>query len=504
MIVGTNLINALYDFRTPESRAYTIDGEAWRTTAELRTSVARMARALELSGVEAGDRVSFKLPKSEEVLFLAHACLQLGAILHPLNTAYTDAEISYLVEDARPRIFVCPPEEKARFSLLLGVSVLTLGAGMAGSLGERMRDAAPREEITKREESDTAALLYTSGTTGKPKGACITHGNLASSARALAEVWSISGSDCLLHPLPLYHAHGLLTSINTMLVGSASIRFIDGFQLDDVIPNLARSTVLMGVPTHYSRLLSDNRLAEATKALRLAISGSAPLSSEIAARFQGVTGVPIIERYGATETAIVTAVPASKDDRSGWVGWALPGVEIRVEHDGVRHNRSATGSLETRGHNVFGGYWNQQSANQAAFTPDGWFITGDVAEIDETGCVRLLGRNKDIIITGGLNVYPKEVEDALDALLSGGEAAVFGVAHPDFGEAVVAAVERMPASENEATLQTALRVVLAPYKVPKRILAIDTIPRNRMGKVLKNELRDTHRGLFTSGEQQRN
>ncbi len=441
------------------------------------------------------------LEKCEEILFLAHACLQIGATMHPLNTAYTDREIATLVQDAEPRIMVCDPAETARITALCSAKVLSLGPDMTGTLGELAREAAPRFEVCDVTPGHAAALLYTSGTTGKAKGACITHGNLAESAAALAAQWGLNQSDRLLHTLPLYHAHGLLTAINSLFVAGGSITFLPRFEVDDVLKALPTATVLMGVPTHYARLTKEEtRLGAACDNLRLIISGSAPLAEEISKRFFALTGKRIVERYGSTETAIVTAVPAGVPSAAGVVGWPLPGVEIRVlRQDGMRASVAAIGELETRGHNVFAGYWKLPEANAEAFTPDGWFITGDIAEIDATGCVTLLGRSKDLIISGGLNVYPKEVESALDTLLDGKECTVVGLPHPDFGEAVVAFVENDgPSGIRETELIANLRVSLASYKLPKKIIEITTIPRNRMGKVLKKELRETYGYLFSN------
>lgn len=491
-----NLIHTLYGTRDGASEALRFANGPVRTTDQVRRAVGQMARALKGAGVAAGDRVSFRLEKCEEVLLLAHACFQVGAIIHPLNTSYTDTEIAYLVADAAPALLVCHSADAPRLAAATGARVATLDPGLGGTLGRQAAAADPLGEVHPATAGTTAAILYTSGTTGKPKGACITHGNLAESARALAQVWALGPQDRLLHALPMYHAHGLLTAVNSLLVAGGSILFLERFEAADVLAALPQASVIMGVPTHYARLLKEPGLGAACTRLRLAISGSAPLSAEIAERFRAATGRTIIERYGATETAIVTAIPAGTEDRAGFVGWPLPGVEIRVRtEDGTCAARGATGGLETRGHNVVPGYWRRPDADAGAFTPDGWFITGDIAEIDADGCVRLLGRSKDLIITGGLNVYPKEVEDALDALLDGGESAVFGVPHPDFGEAVVAAVEHRPGLD-ETGLQQALRAQLAPYKIPKRILPVAAIPRNRMGKVLKAELRDTHRELF--------
>ena len=496
--MNSNLLHHLYADRDPGKKVFEFVGGVDQTVGSMRRHVGQMAQALQVLGIEKGDRVSFKLEKSAEVLILAHACLQLGAVLHPLNTAYTDTEISCLIDDASPQVFVCHSADLDRFGRLLKTLVVSLDPGLLGHLGTLAAQAAPLLSLCEVTPDDIAAILYTSGTTGKPKGACITHGNLVQSALALAKVWQLTETDRLLHALPLFHAHGLLTAVNSLLVAGGSIKFLPKFEVANVLAALSQSTVVMGVPTHYARLCKEEHLADHCPKLRLAISGSAPLPIEVAQEFFALTRTRIIERYGATETAIVTAIPAGVTDRTGWVGWPLAGVAIRVlQTNGQRLSTNATGSLETRGHNVFAGYWQRPDAE--AFTTDGWFVTGDIAEIDETGCVKLLGRSKDLIITGGLNVYPKEVEDALDALLPGGESAVFGVPHPDFGEAVVAAVawEGALADVEPAMLQM-LRQTLAAYKVPKRLISVASIPRNRMSKVLKNDLRQTYRNLFTN------
>jgi malonyl-CoA/methylmalonyl-CoA synthetase len=500
-----NLLHALYAERNPASAALSFTDGSVLSTGELSKNVALVAAALNELGIRPGDRVSFKLEKSPEVLFLAHACLQLGAIFNPLNTSYTDEELTYLVRDAEPKLLVCHPDEQWRLleiARAAGARVATLAPGLEGFLGSHARALSPSKAIADVTPDAIAAILYTSGTTGKPKGACITHGNLAECARALARIWKLGPSDRLLHALPLYHAHGLLTAVNTLLVAGGSILFLPHVEPTEILSALPRATVMMGVPTHYARLLKEPDLALAiTDQFRLAICGSAPLPIEVAERFHAVTGRRIIERYGSTEAAIITAVPAEISNRSGWVGWALPGVEIRARReDGSRADSEAVGGLETRGHNVFSGYWHCPEANTDAFTSDGWFITGDIAEIDKTGCVRLLGRSKDLIISGGLNVYPGEVEEVLDSLTGSSKSAVFGVPHPDFGEAVVAVVELGPEAEfDEQSLLRAVRQRIASYKVPKRILPVAVIPRNRMGKVLKNELRKVHHELFADG-----
>lgn len=496
-------MSALYDGRHPASAALHLPHNSILSTAELRNHIALVAAALEDLGICPGDHVSFILEKSVEVLFLAHACLQLGAVINPLNTSYTDEELRYLIEDVEPRLLVCHPDEEGRLAMIARMTrakVATLASELEGSIGRRARALRPLQETVDVEADAVAAILYTSGTTGKPKGACITHRNLIHSARSLASIWKLSSSDRLLHALPLYHAHGLLTAVNTLLVAGGSIIFLPQFEPTAVVKNLAQATLMMGVPTQYARLSKEPGLALATKdSFRLAISGSAPLPVEVADRFRAVTGRDLIERYGLTEAAIITAIPAGVNDRQGWVGWALPDVQIRVTRDDGSHaDREATGGLETRGPNVFPGYWRRPEASAEAFTADGWFVTGDIAEVDQVGCIRLLGRTNDLIISGGLNVYPREVEDVLDSLVSGHKSAVFGVPHPDFGEAVVAVLETASVGEfDELSLQRAARHRLAAYKVPKRILPVRAIPVNKMGKILKNELRQAHRELFT-------
>jgi len=500
-----NLYHALYDhYAAHHPVLEEHDGRIY-TAGQMRAAIGSMAAALAQCGVRPGMRVSFVLAKGPHVLRLAHACLQVGAIFHPLNPSYTEQEVDYLVRDADPALVVCEPQERGRFEFLrsVPVEIMTLDAEGKGSLGDLAASLAPLECVATVGPRDTAAILYTSGTTGKPKGAQITHGNLTDSARALAEVWSVTADDVLLHMLPMFHAHGLLTAVNTMLVAGGRVRMVPVFDPEEVVRALPSSTVIMGVPTHYARLLRTPGFAEAARAsLRLAVSGSAPMLEGLAQAFREATGVALIERYGATESAIVTAVPAGTTDRAGWVGWALPGVEIRVrQSDGSCADRNAIGPLEVRGHNIFTGYWRRLDLLQDAFTEDGWFITGDVAEIDATGCVRLLDRTKDLIISGGLNVYPSEVEAALNRMGEVAECAVFGVPHPDFGEGVTAVVELEASAEiDEHALIERLKQVLAGYKVPKRILIGEPIPRNAMGKVQKAVLRDRYRALYSASK----
>ena len=497
-MTGGNLIHVLYRGRAGRDPAFAIPGGPVLSTGDVLAAIDRAAGALAACGVKPGDRVSVRAGKCVEAVFLAHACFKTGAILHPMNPAYTPREVEALLADARPGLFVCDPDETDTFRAAAARNGFRMEGlrGDRGSFAELTRNSGPGPDALELPDDAPAALLYTSGTTGRPKGALITHGNLAAGATALVEVWQLDREDVLLHALPTYHAHGLLTAINVMLKAGGAIRFLAGFEAKGVLRELPRCSVMMGVPTHYARLLNEAGLSEAiTGAFRLAISGSAPLPPETAHRFRQVTGMEIIERYGSTEAAIITAIPPGTAGRRGWVGWPLPGVQTRVANEDGRFGSAAAGVLETRGHNVFAGYWNRPE--EQAFTEDGWFVTGDVAEIDDQGCIRLLGRQTDVVISGGLNVYPKEVEDALDR--SGGVAgsAVFGVPHPDFGEAVVAVVEATaPVPFDESACIGYLKTELASYKVPKRILAVESIPRNELGKVAKSTLREQYGGLF--------
>lgn len=487
-----NLHHAIYAGKGSRP-ALTVPGSPSLAYADMERAAAAMSIALAARGVARGDRVSFLLEKSPLVVILAHACLRLGAILHPLNTSYTDTEITGLLVDAEPRLLVGESSAAARMKPLAE----TGKAGFATIDDLCAPVSGMPQPVADVGADDVAAILYTSGTTGKPKGAMITHANLAESARALGKVWGITQGDVLLHALPVFHAHGLLTALNTLLVAGGEVLFLSRFEARDVIASLPRSTVMMGVPTFYARLLKEPDLKDAARSMRVLISGSAPLPLELADQFRRATGHTLIERYGSTEAAIITAVPPATTDRTGWVGWPLPGIDVRVIKDDSSRAERGIGVLETRGHNVFRGYWRNAQADAEAFADGGWFNTGDIAEIDEDGCIRLLGREKDLIITGGLNVYPKEIETVLDGLPGIETSAVFGVPHPDFGEAVVAAVEARPGTSiDEPALIEAARAKLAAYKAPKRIIGVDEIPRNRMGKVDKKVLKQQWRGLF--------
>ena len=449
------------------------------------------AQALVRRGVRPGDRVAVQVEKAVEALWLYLGCLRAGAVFLPLNPAYTWAETEYFLRDAEVALFVAEPARVAEAGH--GVTLPALAA----EAGEADFDDVPATGAT------LAAILYTSGTTGRSKGVMLSRDNLASNAAVLADVWAFTGDDVLLHVLPIFHTHGLFVATNTVLAAGASMIFLPAFGPDAVFAALPRASVMMGVPTHYTRLLSDARLtAEAVAHVRLFISGSAPLSAVTHRDWAARTGTAILERYGMTETNMNTSNPYAGERRAGTVGFALPGVEVRVcdPVTGAPLPRGEVGSIEVRGPNVFGGYWRMPEKTAAEFRADGFFITGDMGAFDADGYLAILGRSKDLVITGGLNVYPAEVEGVIDDLPGVAASAVIGVPHPDFGEAVVAVVvPAAGATLEEGRLREALRDRLAAFKIPKRVIVAADLPRNAMGKVQKNQLRASHGGLFTGG-----
>ncbi len=474
------------------------------TFSDLKRETGRMACVLGNAGVGKGDRVAVQIDKSAEAVFLYLACLQIGAIHLPLNTAYTETELEYFLGDAEPRVVVCRPASEAGVRAIAeraGVgSVFTLGSAGDGSLPEAAAICEARWDITPCTADDIAAILYTSGTTGRSKGAMLSHGNLSSNTMALHEAWGFRPDDVLLHALPLFHTHGLFVALNLMLYNGGRLILLPRFDADEVVRLLPRATVLMGVPTFYTRLLThDGFTAEATRHMRLFVSGSAPLLAETHNAFRARTGHAILERYGMTETCMNTSNPLDGERRAGTVGLPLPGVEVRVrDKDGNPVEPGAIGVLEVRGPNVFKGYWRMPEKTASEFRGDGFFITGDLATIGEDGYVTIVGRDKDMIITGGYNVYPKEIELALDDMEGVTESAVIGLPHPDFGEAVVAVVSTGGgAPTHDAAFYIAgLKTRLAAYKVPKQVFFVDDLPRNAMGKVQKNILRDRFRPEF--------
>ena len=436
--------------------------------------VDHIAAALAQRAVAPGDRVVAQVEKSPEAVALYLACLRSGAVFVPLNTAYTTAEIEYFLGDADPKV---------------AVGVAKGGISLAELVRDESAPIAPRTGVT---QSDLAALLYTSGTTGRSKGAMLTRANLATNAVTLAQAWRFTERDVLLHALPIFHVHGLFVAINTVLASGSSMLFLPKFDADEVVRLLPEATVMMGVPTFYTRLSQHPGFTrERCANVRLFVSGSAPLLAETHREFRARTGHAILERYGMSETLMNTSNPYDGERVAGSVGPALPGVEVRIA--------APVGMIEVRGPNVFKGYWRMPEKTAADFHEDGFFITGDVGRIDERGYLFIVGRAKDLIISGGYNVYPVEVETELDALAGVAESAVIGVPHPDFGEGVTAVVVPRPGTAlDESTLRAALEQRLAKYKLPKRIVFVTEMPRNAMGKVQKAALREKYGGLYNS------
>jgi len=469
---------------------------------------ARFANALSALGVEPGDRVAAQVEKSVEALMLYLACLRAGAVFLPLNTAYTAAEISYFLEDSQPKLFVCDParaDELTPAARTAGAALETLGvwssdAVSAGSLSDRALAASTEFADIPRGPDDLAAILYTSGTTGRSKGAMLSHENLASNARVLKEAWRFTKADRLLHALPIFHTHGLFVATNVVLLSGASMLFLPRFDPNEVFRLLPNATTMMGVPTFYVRLLQDERLSrEATAHMRLFVSGSAPLLADTHRDWQARTGHAILERYGMTETNMNTSNPYEGERAPGTVGFPLTGVDLRIvePETGRALEPDEIGMIEVKGPNVFKGYWRNPQKTREEFRADGFFITGDLGKVDARGYVHIVGRGKDLIITGGYNVYPKEVESEIDAIAGVVESAVIGLPHRDFGEGVTAVVVAKPgAALDEAAIRTTLEARLAKFKCPKRVILVDDLPRNAMGKVQKTVLREAYKALY--------
>jgi malonyl-CoA/methylmalonyl-CoA synthetase len=478
-------------------------GDTWTYRQVLDLS-GRLANAIRKLGVVRGDRVAVQVEKSPEALMLYLACVRCGAVYLPLNTAYTLAELDYFIGDAEPRLVVVTPASREAMEKMTGFRgvVQTLDAQGEGWL----KALAAGEHASFEDEpcgaDDLAAILYTSGTTGRSKGAMLTHGNLLSNAATLCDYWRVTAADRLIHALPIFHTHGLFVATNVMLLAGASMFLLPKFDAEEVLSLMPRSTMLMGVPTFYTRLLQTARLdAKVTSPMRLFVSGSAPLLADTHNEFRRRTGHAILERYGMTETNMNTSNPYDGERVAGTVGFPLPGIGVRVTDPatGVVLPTGETGMIEIKGPNVFKGYWRMPEKTAAEFTADGFFVSGDLGTIDQRGYVRIVGRAKDLVISGGYNIYPKEVEGEIDQLEGVGESAVIGVPHPDFGEGVTAVVVRKPGvAIDEATVLAALAQRLARYKQPKRVIFVEDLPRNAMGKVQKNVLRERYGGIYKS------
>tara|TARA_R110000851_G_scaffold91151_2_gene198998 strand:- start:3273 stop:4784 length:1512 start_codon:yes stop_codon:yes gene_type:complete len=464
--------------------------------ADFLARAAQLAHAMASLGVKPGDRVAVQIDKSPDALALYAACAQAGLVFLPLNTGYTADEVSYFVENSGAALFVCQDHRRDEMSALAqtaGAVLETLDQDRGGSLAERADRQSAEFETVARNGDDLAAFLYTSGTTGRSKGAMLTQENLLSNAQTLAELWQFTAQDVLLHALPIFHTHGLFVAVNVTLAAGGSMIFLPKFDLDFLLENMHRATAMMGVPTFYTRLLEDPRFTrDRTQHMRVFISGSAPLLAETHVQFEDRTGHRILERYGMTETNMNTSNPYDGERRAGTVGFPLPGVELKITDPASGDALAAgeIGQIEVRGPNVFKGYWEMPEKTAAELRENGFFITGDLGRIDDDGYVSIVGRDKDMIISGGYNIYPKEIELLIDDQPGVLESAVIGVPHPDFGEAVLGIVVAKPAETPEPDqILKNISTSLARFKQPRKLIFVRELPRNTMGKVQKNLLR---------------
>ena len=475
----------------------------WR---DLDRATAMLANLLQSLGLPAGARVAVQVEKSVEAMMLYLATLRAGYVFLPLNTAYQSAEISYFIENAEPAVVVCSPKNfgwVSKIAFKAGTqNVFTLGEDRTGSLLERAAHCSDQHAVAMVKADDLAAILYTSGTTGRSKGAMLTHGNLLSNALVLKDYWGWKPGDVLIHALPIFHVHGLFVALHGALINGSKMIWLSAFDSKLVLQKLPEATVFMGVPTLYVRLLAEPGLnRDACRNMRLFVAGSAPLLIETFIDWQQRTGHTILERYGMSETAMLTSNPYRAQDgerRGGTVGFALPGVDLRVRgDDGSNLPNGEIGGIEVKGPNVFKGYWRMPEKTKEEFTADGWFKTGDVGKIDERGYITIVGRSKDLIISGGYNVYPAEIEGYINDMPGVAESALVGVPHPDFGEVGVAVVIAKPGAQvsGEAVLAL-LKAQLANFKIPKKCFVLPELPRNTMGKVQKNLLREQYKSLF--------
>jgi malonyl-CoA/methylmalonyl-CoA synthetase len=490
---------------TDEGLAY-----SWR---DLDRATAMMANLLHSLSLPEGARVAVQVEKSVEALMLYLATLRAGYVFLPLNTAYQSAEIEYFIGNAEPAVVVCSPKNfswVSKIAFKAGTqNVFTLGDDRSGTLLERASHHSDHHEPIARKSDDLAAILYTSGTTGRSKGAMLSHGNLLSNAQVLKTAWGWTATggpegrgDVLIHALPIFHVHGLFVAIHGALLNGSKMIWMSKFDPRKVVEAMPRATVFMGVPTLYVRLLAEPGLTrEAVRNMRLFVAGSAPLLIETFDEWRERTGHTILERYGMSETVMLTSNPYRAEDgdrRGGTVGFPLPGVGLRIRGDaGHDVSPGEIGGIQVKGPNVFSGYWRMPEKTAEEFTDDGWFKTGDVGKVDERGYVVIVGRSKDLIISGGYNVYPAEIEGFINELPGVAESAVVGVPHPDFGEVGVAIVVAKPGATlvPEEIIAT-LKSRLANFKIPKRCFVVSELPRNTMGKVQKNVLRDQHKALF--------
>ncbi len=467
------------------------------------STAAQYAHVLTRLGLVPGDRLAAQVEKSPQALALYAACVQAGVVFLPLNTAYTSDELNYFIDNSGARLVICDVQSQSTLAPMvsaLGGNVETLGADGSGSLPDRTQGMPDSFPTADRDACDLAAFLYTSGTTGRSKGAMLTQDNLLSNAETLASYWRFTEDDVLLHALPIFHTHGLFVATNVTLAAGGSMIFLPKFDLDAILRLLPQATTMMGVPTFYTRLLNDPRFdRDLVRHMRLFISGSAPLLADTHVQFEARTGHRILERYGMTETNMNTSNPYDGERRAGTVGFALPEVELKITDPatGATLPEGEIGQIEVRGRNVFKGYWQMPDKTAAELRADGFFITGDLGRIDADGYVQIVGRNKDLIISGGYNIYPKEIEQLLDEQPGVLESAVIGVPHSDFGEAVVAVLVPKPDETPDVeAIGRSISTSLARFKHPREFILVDELPRNTMGKVMKNVLRDRCAGSF--------
>src|ERR1700751_5918725 len=502
---NANLFSRLFDgVDDPKRLAIeTVEGKQL-SYGDLVARAGQIANVLVDRGVKPGDRVAAQTEKSVTGLVLYLATVRAGAVYLPLNTAYTLNELEYFITDAEPSIVGCDPSKAEGIGAIaakIGAKVLTLGADGKGSLTDAAAKAASEFTTVARADDDLAAILYTSGTTGRSKGAMLTHDNLASNSLSLVDYWRFTDKDVLIHALPIYHTHGLFVASNVTLFARASMIFLPKFDPDLILKLMARATGMMGVPTFYTRLLQHPGLSkESAKHMRLFVSGSAPLLADTHREWSARTGHAVLERYGMTETNMNTSNPYDGERVAGAVGHALPGVSVRVTdpETGKVLKPDTIGMIEVKGPNVFKGYWRMPEKTKSEFRDDGFFITGDLGKIDDKGYVHIVGRGKDLVISGGFNVYPKEIESEIAAMPGVVESAVIGVPHADFGEGVTAVLVKQPnAKVDETTVLKGLEGRLAKFKMPKRVFVVNELPRNTMGKVQKNILRDQYKGIYS-------
>jgi len=500
------LYDALFAIHTGKQTTFItnpLNGDTLTHAAFLQNA-AQCANAITSAGLTKGDRLVAQVGKSVSALTLYAGCVQAGIVYLPLNTAYTANEVEYFLSDSGAKLLVCDPSSSAELEPIAkahSANLMTQSSdGLSGSLVEAIQAASHDFATADCELDDLAALLYTSGTTGRSKGAMLTQNNLLSNAEVLHHLWQFTEKDTLLHALPVFHTHGLFVATNICLLSGAQMIFESSFDIDRVLQLIPHSTSMMGVPTFYTRLLGDDRFDKAlTTNMRVFISGSAPLLAETHEAFEARTGHRILERYGMTETNMNTSNPYDGERRAGTVGFALPGVEVKITdaQTGDTVADGEIGQLEVRGPNVFKGYWKMPEKTAEELRDDGFFITGDLAQVDSDGYISIVGRDKDLIISGGYNIYPKEIELVLDEAPGVVESAVIGAPHPDFGESVVAVLVGNENDINIEQLESTVADSLARFKHPRKMIIVESLPRNTMGKVQKNELRKQYADVFS-------